>query len=231
MLAPSLPTASSWFSTSDGFEYSDKPTKWDTIDPTPEDTDFDLALRPRALNPALLTTQMQRACVSVEDVPFTTWGITQNEPKFQHNSYKPSIKFDVGASKNTKEFWVLYALSTYECNISYDKDPNTEDGILGSSDGFVKVFCETIRDACKNRVGSQPYDTSLQRTFAHEILHCFIGPHAFIGTGSSAVADPASITNQGIMRQGGSITAPVNIYILNVEQIKVIQKKVNPKPL
>jgi hypothetical protein len=174
---------------------------------------------------------MQRACITVEDVPFTTWGITQTEPDFQHNSYKLSIKFDVDASKNTNEFWVLYALSAYEGDIARDKDPNTERVNLGSSGGFVRVFCETIRDACKNIPGTQPYDTSLQRTFAHEILHCFIGPHAFIGTGSSDVADPASITNQGIMRQGGSIIAPVNRYILNKKQIEAVQKNVNPKPL
>jgi hypothetical protein len=33
------------------------------------------------------------------------------------------------------------------------------------------------------------------------------------------------------MEQGVDIKAPVNLYILNTEQIKVIQKNANPKPL
>jgi hypothetical protein len=33
------------------------------------------------------------------------------------------------------------------------------------------------------------------------------------------------------MKQGYDLTAPVNLYILNEEQIKEVQKNVNPKPL
>jgi hypothetical protein len=37
-----------------------------------------MAIRPPNLNPALLTAQLELACVTVSDVPFATRGITLN---------------------------------------------------------------------------------------------------------------------------------------------------------
>jgi hypothetical protein len=233
MLTPTLPAVGS-SSSSDGFHDSERPAKWDTTEPSSEHTEFDLAVRPPELNPALLTTQMVRACVTVSDVPFTTWGITQNEPNFQHNAYTPSIKFDVGSAKNCDELWVLYALSAYESDVSEDHDPNREpDTTFASSDDFVRVFCETVRDRRKRYLTTNPsttqsYDIVLQRELTHEILHCFLGGHVFI---SGNIPDMTSITNQGIMRQGSAFTASPSNYSLNNNQIFEIQKKANPKPL
>jgi hypothetical protein len=229
MAAPSLPSVGAWFG-SDGFRDRDRPLLWNNVpSPGTEHTDFDLAVRPPELNPALLTSEMVKACITVEDVPFTTWGITQTEPTFIRNKYDPSQAFNVGASKNSNEFWVLYALSAYESNEGEDYDPNTEGAVLGASDDFVRVFCEAIRDVCANTSGSQPYDVVLQRNITHEILHCFLGGHVF--TTGTNLQDMTSITNQGILKQGADITEPAALYILNKDQIKAIQKNANPKPL
>ena len=166
----------------------------------------------------------------MQDVPFSTWGITQKEPPFQRNAYTPTITFDVGSDKNKTDFWVLYALSAYEAETNRSFDPDGGSGVLGSSGGFIRVFCETIRDGrhiylkypSSVPVGKtlQSYDLILQRNLTHETLHCFLGVH-----------DPLiPITIQGIMEQGADFFATPVDYSLTPPQIHAIQKNNNPTP-
>jgi hypothetical protein len=219
------------------------PDSMHPTNPLPEPEDFDVAFQPPLLGNTHLMDELAKACIAVRDVPFSEWQITENHPSFQRNATTPIPAFDLDG-KNEPNFWVLYALSAYEGSDDQDCDPDfpKERGEFGNSEGFVRVYCETIRDD-RHVLLKQPtppptlqdYSVILQRNLTHEVLHCFLGRHAYktpIPSWSQETEiDSDHYTNKGIMEKTADFTAlPIN-YVLSAEQIQHIQANDNPKPL
>jgi hypothetical protein len=114
---------------------------------------------------------------------------------------QPYFRFGNVATEADPNFWTVYLNGAYQMDVRADRDPQTQDGILGIVDALhgqgALIFFEITR---ADEIGAIAATRPVGRryTVVHEIGHLFNGQHGDFM--------PGTTTNAGLMSQTGSRT-------------------------
>lgn len=224
-------------------------TGWKDYDKLENSTPvYDIKTQPETLDISLLQSEMAKVCIEVKSLGDLN---THSDYPFVHNLDEEEIfvhaissnvdssltsTYGIRDGASSTEFWCIQAISEYEGTIKEDGEPHPVYNVTGNGqptagkaiDTLLCVFDEGIKDllACSSQnVG---LTKMRQRVLLHESLHYWLGAHMMTQPGDSGEMVSGHYTTRGIMNIDTIHICPDGDFVLDDEQMRIIQSKTAP---
>ena len=195
-----------------------------------------------------MRSEMAKVCIDVKSLGNLN---THSDYPFVHNldedgifahaissdaQFAATATYGIRDATSTEEFWCIQAISAYESTIKGDGEPHPVYNVTGNGqpvagmafDTLLCVFDEGIKDllACSSQnVG---LTKMRKRVLLHESLHYWLGAHMMTQPGSGGEMVSGHYTTRGIMDVDTIHTCLDDVFVLDGEQMRIIQSKTAP---